>query len=106
MNCWCNLFPRIMFADLIEMISKIGSKTLKGASLQGELCKVINSIRVHEIIDNYTEEDIQLYFESPKQSGGGKVVSIQLLGNGEAIVTFQDPRGMLFGNTYYLVCFS
>ena len=78
------------------MISKIESKALKGASLQAELCKVVNSIRVREVTKNYMEEYFQLYFESPNKSGGGLVTSVKLLGNGEAIVTFQDPRGMLF----------
>ena len=85
-----------MHVDLVEMTSKIGSKPLKGVILQAELCKVINSIRVREVTKNYTKEFFQLYFDSYKQSGGGKVTSINLLGNGEAMVTFQDPRGMLF----------
>ena len=84
------------------MTSKIGSKAFKGIILQAELCKVINSIRVQGVTKNYGKEFFQLYFESHKQSGGGQVTSIQLLGNGEAIVTFQDPRGMLFGNTYHI----
>ena len=78
------------------MISKIGSKPLKGVFLQAELCKVVNSIRVRGVTKNYTKDYFQLYFESHKRSGGGPVTSIQLLGNGEAIVTFQDPRGVLF----------
>ena len=78
------------------MISKIESKALKGANLQAELCKVVNSIRVREVTKNYTEDYFQLYFENPDKSVGGHVTSVKLLGNGEAIVTFQDPRGMLF----------
>ena len=85
-----------MHADLVEMISKIGSKPLKGVSLQAELCKVIDSIRVREVTKNYTKDYFHLYFENPEKSGGGKVTSINFLGNGEAIVTFQDPRGKLF----------
>ena len=85
-----------MHADLVEMTSKIGSKTLKGVILQAELCKVVNSTRVQMITKNYTEEFFQLYFENSEKSGGGKLTSINLLGNGEAIVTFHDPRGMLF----------
>ena len=85
-----------IYAGLVEMTSKIGSKTLKGVYLQAELCKVVNSIRVREVTKNYSEDYFQLYFENPKKSGGGHVTSVKLLGNGEAIVTFQDPRGMLF----------
>ena len=84
-----------MYAELVEMTSKIGSMTLKGVYLQTELCKVINSIRVREVTKNYSDEFFQLYFENPEKSGGGKVTSINLLGNGEAVVTFQDPRGVL-----------
>ena len=96
-----------IYAGLVEMTSKIGSKTLKGVYLQAELCKVVNSIRVREVTKNYDDEFFQLYFENPKKSGGGKVTSINLLGNGEAIVTFQDPRGMLLPlyncSTYSLI---
>ena len=91
-----------MDTDLVEMTSKIGSKPLKGVILQAELCKVVNSIRVREVTKNYTEDYFQLYFESHKRSGGGPVTSVQLLGNGEAIVTFQGPRGMLFWNINYI----
>ena len=91
-----------MHADLVEMASKIGSKPLKGVILQAELCKVVNSIRIQGVTKNYTEDYFQLYFESHKRSGGGPVTSVQLLGNGEAIVTFQGPRGMLFWNTDYI----
>ena len=88
--------------DLVEMTSKIGSKPLKGVILQAELCNVINSIRVREVTKNYTEDYFQLYFENHEKSGGGKVTSVKLFGNGEALVTFQDPRGLLFGNTYHM----
>ena len=94
-----------MYAGLMEMTSKIESKALKGVYLQAELCKVINSIRVREVTKNYTDEFFQLYFENPKKSGGGKVTSIQLLGNGEATVTFQDPRGMLLPYVQLLYLF-
>ena len=95
-----------MCAGLMEMTSKIGSKTLKGVYLQAELCKVVNSIRVREVTKNYDDEFFQLYFENPKKSGGGKVISVNLLGNGEAIVTFQDPRGMLLPYVQLLHVFT
>ena len=34
-----------------------------------------------------------MYFENPKWSGGGDVEAVELLGDGEAIVTFQDSKG-------------
>ena len=95
-----------VYADLVEMTSKIGSKTLKGVYLQAELCKVVNSIPVREVTKNYDDEFFRLYFENPKKSGGGKVTSINLLGNGEAIVTFQDPRGTLLPYVQLLHLFT
>lgn len=77
------------------MISKIGSKSLKGVTVQAELCKVASSIRVRNVTKHYDEDYFEMYFESSKRSGGGDVASIQLLGNGEAIVTFKDPKGMV-----------
>ena len=78
------------------MISKIGSKSLKGVTVQAELCKVASSIRVRNATRHYDEEYFEMYFESSKRSGGGELASIpQLLGNGEAVVTFKDPKGIV-----------
>jgi len=79
----------------MKMISKIGSKSLKGVTVQAELCQVASSIRVQNVTKHYDEEYFEMYFESYKRSGGGEVASIQLLGNGEAVVTFKDPKGMV-----------
>ena len=66
---------------------------MKGSYIQAELYKAPSCIRVQNIDTNrYDAELITYYFESPR-SGGGKVQDVQLLGNGEAVVTFEDPTG-------------
>ena len=82
-----------IFAVLSEMIAKLKSKKLKGASIEAELCRVTSSIRVSNITERYEEDFIQMYFENPRKSGGGEVTSVELLGNGEVVVTFKDPKG-------------
>ena len=75
------------------MIAKLKSKPLKSACIEAELCQVTSSIRVSNITQRYEEDFIQMYFENPRKSGGGEVTSVELLGNGEAVVTFNDPKG-------------
>ena len=72
---------------------------MKGVTLQPELYKVCDSIRLHNVSigGHYTDEYMQLYFESGRSGGGQKTVrSVELLGNGEAVVVFEDPKGMCF----------
>ena len=84
----------ISLPELSEMIAKIGgSKPLKGVKLEAELCRIASSIRISNISKHYDEEFIQMYFESQKKSGGGEVTSVELLGNGVAVVAFEDPKG-------------
>ena len=40
-----------------------------------------------------SKEELTIYFQSHKQSCGGDISSIDLNGN-EAIITFEDDRGM------------
>ena len=81
------------------MISRIHSKPLKGATIKAELYKVCTSIRLANVTESshYSEEFMALYFES-KNSGGGdqkKVNKVELLGNGAAVVFFDDPEGTI-----------
>ena len=62
--------------------------------LVAKRCKFSTSVKIQNITKHYSEEFIRLYFESPAESGGGGVASVELPGNGEAIVTFTDHRGM------------
>ena len=77
------------------MILRIQSNPLKEAVIKAELYKVCTSVKLSSITKHYSEEFISLYFES-KRSGGGenkKVTKVELHGNGEAIVTFENPDG-------------
>lgn len=75
------------------MMTKLESKPLKNVTFQAELYNICHSIRVRGITKNYDEEVLSMYFENPKRSGGGDVEAVELLGDGEAIVTFQDSKG-------------
>lgn len=83
-----------VFTDLADLITRIASRPLKGVTIQAQLCKISSSIRIRNISNHYDDEFIPMYFESRKRSGGGDVASFELLGNGEAVVTFKDPEGI------------
>lgn len=81
------------------------SEPVKGATLKVEMCKDIKpSIHVRNISTaDCDEEFLHFYFGSQKRSGGGKVESIQMLSDNEAIVTFSDPAGMWVCVTYICI---
>ena len=61
--------------------------------LQVEIFQQPSTIHIWNITEHYDEEHLRYYFESAKRSGGGKIKSLQLLGNGQAIIAFQDQSG-------------
>ncbi len=75
------------------MAQAVEAKPLKGVQLTCTLCKVVRSIRVSHISKHYDQHYMELYFQKPKRSGGEKGTSVEMLGNGEALVHFKDRRG-------------
>ena len=92
----------LFFVELKVKIEKLKSKPLKGVIVDAQLYKASDAIRISNITKHYKEDYIELYFES-QQYGGGEVTHIQMLGNGEAIVTFQDPQGNQNQNLMYKI---
>ena len=81
--------------ELADLIVKIGKGKWKEVHIQAELYKAPSCIYLKYIdTKRYDEDIISMYFESSR-SKGGKVEQVQLLGNGEAVVTFEDPTGIL-----------
>ena len=79
------------------MIIKLQSEKIKGVTLCAELCRVCNSIHISGITEHYDQLFMLMYFERRESSGGGKVEEpVNLLGEGEAIVTFKDPKGIVY----------
>ncbi len=78
------------------MISSILEKPLRKAKVEAELYKVCSSIQISNVTrsDHYDDDFLSLYFESKNSGEGVKVVqSVELLGNGEAVISFEDPKG-------------
>ena len=90
---WMLIIVLLILIELKDMITKLESKPLKQTSFRGELYEVCRSVRVREITKNYDESFLELYFESTKKSGGGEVEAVELLGDGEAVITFKDSKG-------------
>lgn len=84
------------------MIQKLQSKPIKKGMpvIEVELYKACTTIQISNATEHYDEDFIQMYFESHRKSGGGTVTHVEMLGNGEATVTFQDPKG-----SYHAFCF-
>ena len=79
------------------MIKNLQAKSIRkgAAALHVTLYEVCRSIQIHSITEYYDKDYISMYFESNlKHSGGGPVESIQMLGEGEVIITFRDYKGL------------
>ena len=88
--CVCVCFV----TELADLIASIGKGKWKGLHIQAEPYKAPSCICLKYIdTKRYDEDLISMYFESPR-SKGGKVKQVQLLGNGEAVVTFEDATGI------------
>ena len=72
---------------------KIETKPLKKAFVHVELCSMSKSIEINNISKHYDDEFLRMFFENHKKSGGGKVTNVELLGDGRAVITFEDPEG-------------
>ena len=80
--------------ELQQMKTALSSEPVKGASVTVEMCKALKpSIHIRNITTQCDEEFLEFYFSNPKRSDGGKVESIKILSDNEAIVTFSDPAG-------------
>ena len=90
---WKLIIVVLFKIDLKAMITKLESKPLKQISFRGELYGVCRSIRVRGITKNYDDDFLEIYFENKRRSGGGEVESVELLGDGDAIVIFKDSNG-------------
>ena len=92
----CILIKKIIIVDLERMISSIQKNPLQKVKIEAKLYEVCTSIRVSNVSESkyYNKDYLRLYFESKKSGGGAKVIQgCELLGNGEAIVSFVNPKG-------------
>lgn len=49
-----------------------------------------------------SRKELEIYFQSRKQSGGGDICSIKQINNEEYIITFEDQESKLL--TYVIYC--
>lgn len=82
------------FTELQVMIDRLQTKRMKQGSLSVVLYETCRSIKMHNVTEHYEEEYIVMYFETGKRSGGGAIESVQMLGEGEIVIIFKDPKGM------------
>ena len=81
-----------------ELEVKLGTDTLQNLEeLRNEKHDERNeqkTISVSGLPEGSTESSVQIHFQKRK-NGGGEIDKIELLGQGKAIIVFEDPQGML-----------
>lgn len=88
------LYP--VFVVAAQVLSE--PRKFKKETLQMKFVEMVKAtkpgIRVSNIeADKCDEECLQLYFGNAKMSGGGKVESVEIVSETEAIIMFSDPTG-------------
>ena len=54
----------------------------------------LTTVEVSGLPDGSTENSVHIHFQK-KKNGGGEVQKVEMLGDGKARVTFEDPQGGL-----------
>lgn len=89
------------------MCDMIQGRKVKQITLTAELVKISGNVLVQNIDSKkFDEELIELYFTNSKKSGGSDVENVCLLGDGKAIVTFQDPKGNVNSMVVWWSCMA
>ena len=65
---------------------------LRNKESSGE--KESRTVTVSGLPEGSTENSVHIHFQKRK-NGGGEVEEVEMLGEGKAMVTFEDPRGRL-----------
>ena len=85
------------------MAKNLQSRPIKQGNVTAILYEVCRSIVVHNITEHYEEEYILMYFETSGKSGGGRVENVHMLGEGEVVIVFEDPKGIV---VLYIIVWS
>ena len=85
------------------MAESLQSRRIKQGNVTAVLYEVCRSVVINNITDHYEEEYLSMYFETSEKSGGGRVENVHMLGEGEVIIVFEDPKGTaVFGQPHII----
>ena len=76
-------------------VSRPQSNKLQTRSLQNMTMPEPRTIEVTNLTKEISTDQLSLYFENNRKSGGGSVVDVTKQGDKSAYVTFENPSGML-----------
>ena len=81
-----------------ELEVKLGTEALKNMKELGNDKRdgknETKTILVSGLPEESTESSVHIHFQK-KKNGGGEIEKVELVGQGKAIVVFEDPQGML-----------
>ena len=93
----------------MERVLQKGPLSLAGCELTISQFVEETMVKISGIIQNISEETLELYFENTKRSGGGEIKHIDMLPSMQAaIITFEDAAGtnVTFSSIYFLFIFN
>ena len=61
-----------------------------------------STVIVYGLPEGSTENSVHIHFQKRKH-GGGDIKKVEMLGEGKATVTFEDPEGMFYCISYLLL---
>ena len=60
------------------------------------------TVTVSGLPEGSTENSVNIHFQN-KKNGGGDVEEVEMLGEGKAMITFEDPQGRFHYMSYILL---
>ena len=61
-----------------------------------------STVLVSGLPEGFTENSVYIHFQKRK-NGGGDIQKVEMLGEGKARVTFEDPQGRFYCMSYLLL---
>ena len=75
-------------------VKRLGTEASKKVEESGNENGETKMISVSGLPEGSTETSVHIHFQK-KKNCGGDIEKVELLGQGKALVVFEDPRGML-----------
>ena len=79
---------RLDIAEKNQNFEKLRNKQISGK-------KELATVMVFGLPEGSTKDSVHIHFQK-KKNGGGDIQKVEMLGEGKAMITFEDPQGRFY----------
>jgi hypothetical protein len=82
-----------IFKENVLEVRRLDAEKSRGEEIVGR--KEARTVFVSRLPEGATENSVYIHFQK-KKNGGGEVENVKMLGEGKAVVLFEEPAGTCF----------